>query len=54
MNKNGPIIVIEDDVDDQEILQQVFKKLAYPNKVLFFGDGEAALEYLNTTDELPF
>jgi CheY-like chemotaxis protein len=54
MNKNGPVIIIEDDDDDQLLLEQVFKKLAYPNKIIFFFDGEAALEYLNRTDEVPF
>jgi CheY-like chemotaxis protein len=54
MNKNGPIIVIEDDKDDQEILDNIFQKLAYPNKIHFFADGEKALEFLNQTDVHPF
>lgn len=54
MNKNGPVIIIEDDDDDQLLLEQVFKKLAYPNKIIYFLDGEAALEYLNRTNETPF
>lgn len=54
MNKTAPVIIIEDDVDDQDSLKEVFKKLDYPNEVIFFGDGEAALEYLNKTDSLPF
>jgi hypothetical protein len=29
MNKNGPIIVIEDDMDDQELLVEIFKELDY-------------------------
>ena len=54
MNKNGPVIIIEDDEDDQYLLEQVFIKLNYQNKVVFFSDGQDALEYLQTTDELPF
>lgn len=54
MNKNGPVIIIEDDVDDQEILKEVFKKLKYPNELIFFFDGLAALDYLNNTTTLPF
>lgn len=54
MNKNGPVIIIEDDADDQEILKEIFEKLAYPNEVIFFADGEAALEYLNQPAVLPF
>ena len=54
MNTNGPVIVIEDDLDDQAVLEEVFQKLGYVNKILFFGDGESALEYLNKTDVIPF
>jgi CheY-like chemotaxis protein len=54
MNKNGPIIVIEDDKDDQQFLMEVFNKLGHPNKVLYFGDGAEALNYLNGTIEPPF
>jgi len=36
MNRNGPVIVIEDDADDQQILKQVLKKLNYSNKIIFF------------------
>ena len=42
INKNGPIIVIEDDADDQDFLITIFQKLNYQNKVLFFFDGQAA------------
>ena len=54
MNKNGPVIIIEDDADDQEILTEVFQKLNYPNKIMFFFDGQEALHYINETDVLPF
>ena len=54
MNKNSPVIIIEDDEDDREFIREVFLKLNYPNKVLFFGDGQQALDYLLTTPELPF
>lgn len=54
MNQRGPIIVIEDDVDDQELLTEAFKQLAYENPITFFNSGLDALDYLNTTDEQPF
>lgn len=54
MNKNGPVIVIEDDLDDQEILREIFKKLNYSNEVIFFTDGLTALNYLNQPEILPF
>src|SRR6187549_1893004 len=54
VNKNGPVIVIEDDADDQDFLTEIFHKLNYQNKILFFSDGQAALDHINASDELPF
>lgn len=54
MNKTGPIVIIEDDPDDQVILSEIFEELDYENKLIFFGDSELALEYLITTDVEPF
>ena len=54
MNKGGPIIIIEDDIDDQDILTEIFIELDYKNKIIFFGDGEKALEFLTATDVEPF
>jgi two-component SAPR family response regulator len=54
MNKTGPIIIIEDDLDDQETLTDVFKALNYSNEIIFFSDGEKALDYLVNTEIEPF
>jgi len=54
MNKAGPIIIIEDDADDQEILIEIFRNLRYANKVIYFTNGKDALEFLNKTDLHPF
>ena len=54
MNKTGPIIIIEDDIDDQEVLGDVFKELNYDNEVIFFGDGELALNFLTSSNVQPF
>ena len=54
INKNGPVIIIEDDADDQDILTEVFRKLNYPNKVLFFFDGQAALKHISVSSDPPF
>ncbi|TLV02495.1 response regulator [Dyadobacter luticola] len=54
MNKNGTIIIIEDDEDDQFILEEVFNELGYSNQRLYFPDGLSALEHLHTTTDLPF
>ena len=54
MNKGGPIIIIEDDLDDQELLSDVFTTLDYKNEIIFFSDGEQALKYLTETAVEPF
>lgn len=54
MNKTGPIIIIEDDKDDQEILSDVLKELDVSNEVIFFHDGEDALSYLTNSGANPF
>jgi CheY-like chemotaxis protein len=54
MGKLGPIIVIEDDLDDQLLLDETFKILNYPNKVIFFSDGYEALAFIQKTDSNPF
>jgi CheY-like chemotaxis protein len=54
MNSEGPVVIIEDDVDDKEILEEVFETLGYTNELLFFGDGQQALDFLNSSDVIPF
>jgi DNA-binding NtrC family response regulator len=54
MNKSGPIIIIEDNIGDQRLLEEIFKNLDYSNELLFFTNGNEALEFLNTTDNVPF
>ena len=54
MNKTGPIIVIEDDLEDQEILSDIFKELNFNNEVRFFSDSEEALDFLIVTPVEPF
>ena len=53
-SNNGPVVIIEDDADDQDFLREVFLKLDYPNEVMFFSDGQEALDFLTTTTKLPF
>jgi CheY-like chemotaxis protein len=54
MNKTGPIIIIEDDAGDQELLNIVFDELQFPNEIIFFRDGEKALDYLTMSTPEPF
>jgi two-component SAPR family response regulator len=54
MNKGGPIIIIEDDTDDQDILTEIFHELDYKNEIIFFSDGEKALDFLINSAIEPF
>jgi CheY-like chemotaxis protein len=54
MNKNGAIVVIEDDADDREILAEIFQNLQCKNPVVYFSDSEDALKYLIETKAKPF
>ena len=53
MAKDGPIIIIEDDRDDQEILQDAFREIKVDNKLIFFGRAQDAIDYLLTTADKP-
>jgi CheY-like chemotaxis protein len=54
MNKNGPIIVIEDDMDDQAIITDAFTELNYPNKIILFANALIAFDYLVASADQPF
>ena len=54
MAKHGPILIIEDDLDDQYLLEEVFSSLDIKNELKFFENGKVALEYLNVTNDKPF
>jgi hypothetical protein len=34
MNKNGAIVVVEDDMEDQEMFSEVFNELNYKNEMV--------------------
>ena len=50
----GPIVIIEDDKDDQEIYAESIKAIGVVNPIHFFDGGKEALHYLATTEEQPF
>jgi DNA-binding NtrC family response regulator len=54
MNKKGPIIIIEDDADDRDILTEIFKELNYGHELIFFHNGDDALNFLTNDDVEPF
>lgn len=54
MAKTGPVILIDDDADECELIGDALKQLNINNELVCFGNGREALEYLKTTTEQPF
>ena len=54
MTKNGPIIIVEDDPDDRDLLNQIFISIGLRNKIVFFENGDLAFEYLSNINNKPF
>lgn len=52
--KDGPVILIEDDADDQQFVKEAYKNLRRDNEILVFDTGKKFLAYLDTTQEQPF
>src|ERR671927_491382 len=53
MARKGPVIIIDDDLDDHDMFQYVLQKIDPGNEIKFFLNGEEALHYLQTTDDKP-
>ncbi|WP_018611203.1 response regulator [Segetibacter koreensis] len=54
MPTSGPIVFIDDDLDDQELYSEAIEQLQLTNQVKFLSDGNEALSYLRTTSDKPF
>lgn len=51
---NAPVLIVDDDTDDRELLQDAWKELNFPNALLFFSNGEDVLAYLKKEKISPF
>jgi len=51
---NGPVLIVNDDTDDQEFLQDAWKQLQYENPLIFFTKGEEVIRYLESEKTTPF
>jgi CheY-like chemotaxis protein len=54
MSPDLPIIVVEDDADDQELIIVAIKQSGFQNPVMIFDNGMDFLAYLRATDVDPF
>jgi DNA-binding NtrC family response regulator len=54
MSKPGPIIIIDDDPDDQEMIHRILSRISPEMELKKFYDGEDALAYFLSTKDKPF
>ena len=50
----GPILIVNNDEDDRELLKEAWRELGFPNTLLFFSNGRDVLEYLDSDKTTPF
>ena len=51
---SAPILIIDDDPDDKDLIGQVCRDLNILNELLFFSNGADALAYMRTATRQPF
>ena len=54
MPKDGPIIIIEDDMDDRITLEEALREANVSNELMFFDNGPDTFNFLKTTTQQPF
>lgn len=54
MSKHGPILIIEDDKEDKEILEDVLRDLSVKNNIVWHDNTENAYNYLCAVNEAMF
>lgn len=50
----SPVVLIEDDNDDQELIQEAFDKMGLENELICFNSGTKFIDWLRETDKKPF
>ena len=51
---SGPIVLVDDDVEDKEILQQILTDLNVHNPLLWLDNCADSMQYLRTTQKQAF
>jgi CheY-like chemotaxis protein len=54
MSLTGPILFVDDDPDDHEMVERIFSRMNLVNERKAYYDGEQLLEYLRATSDDPF
>ena len=50
----GPVIIIDDDEDDKELLEEILRELKLKNPIIWFTKTSEAFEYLISSPLQPF
>src|SRR4051812_2844630 len=53
MSKAGPILIVDDDPDDQDMIERIIVSMRLENERKKFYDGEELLVYLRETEDKP-
>lgn len=54
MAKRGPIVLVEDDIEDQLLVREALEMVGNEHEFKTFNNGEEALQYLMHTTDKPF
>ena len=54
MHRNGPILLVDDDRDDLEIMKEILRQVNITNQLVCFANGQQAFDYLLTDADQPF
>lgn len=54
MPDQGPIVIVEDDIDDQQILKDILKDIGVSRRLEFFDNADKAFAFLMSTANKPF
>ncbi len=52
--KTGPIVLLEDDADDKDLMEHILNSLEVANKLVWFDSCLDAWDYLCSTPDNPF
>jgi CheY-like chemotaxis protein len=50
---DGPILLVDDDIDDQRFFADALRELNFPNALKSYDNGRELLDYLKVTGDAP-
>jgi CheY-like chemotaxis protein len=51
--RNEPVIIIDDDLEDLELLREMITEMQFSNQIILFSNSLTALEFLKTSALVP-